>query len=149
MGNYENIDVTFGGVDYPFNYNPVHALWEVLRIVGLPESWLDSASFLDAAITVYNEGVGISLYMRDHQPCLTYIKSILAHINGVLYYAPDGKLHVKLIRDDYDPDDLLIIGVDDLLSEPTVERGSWMETVGEIQIQYQQITEPSEEAFEE
>lgn len=148
MGNYEDIDVTFEEETYPFNYNPVHALWECLRIVGLPETWLDSASFLAAAITVHNEGLGISLYMRDHQAVLVYIKSLLNHMNGVMFYAPDGKLHIKLIRDDFDPDTLVIVGVDDLLNEPMVERGSWMETVGEIQVQYTQLTAPSEEALE-
>lgn len=143
MGTYENFLYRWeDGQDYPFNYNPIHALWRCLRLVGLPASWLDSTSFLSAAQTIYNEGVGISVYMRDHQDCLVYVKNILAHINGVLYYENDGKLHVKLIRDDYNVGDLLVITPDELLAEPVVDRGSWMETVGEVSVQYNAIRDP-------
>jgi hypothetical protein len=148
MGNYENIDVTFEEVVYPFNYNPIHALWRCLKMVGLPETRLDSDTFLAASITVYNEATGVSLLMRDHQASLVYIKSLLAHVTGLLYHSNNGKLCVKLIRDDYNVDDLVIISVDNLLDDPMLDRGSWMETVGEISVQYNQITNPSEEAFE-
>ena len=141
MGNYENIIVELYGRSYPLNYNPVHAVWQTLRIVGLPESWLDAASFLAAAETIYNEGSGISMNMRDHQPCLTYVRSILSHINGILFYGVDSKLHIKLIRDDYTVGDLQVVDVDTLLDDPMIERGSWLETSGEIEIQYSQLTE--------
>jgi len=145
MGSYEDINVIYQETSYPLNYNPIHALWQVLRMVGLPESWLDPVSFLVAAETAYDEAMGISMNIRDHQPCLTYIKSILSHVNGIIFYGVDGKLHVKLIRDDYTIGDLQVVDASSLLGEPVFERGSWMETTGEIKIQYSQITEPIEE----
>ena len=145
MGNYENFYMTWEDEqDYPFNYNPVHAIWRCLRLVGLPVTWLDSSSFLTAAQTIHSEGVGVCVYMRDHQEGLTYIKSLLNHINAVLYYENDGKLHIKLIRDDYVVGDLPVITPTELISEPTVDRGSWMETVGEVQVQYNAIRDPDE-----
>jgi len=142
MGSYDNIDVLFDEEYYPFNYNPVHAIWQCLVITGLPESWMSSSSFLAAAEQIHTEGIGVSVLLRNHQTCLTYLKSLLSHINGILYYSTDGKLHVRLVRDDYDPDDLPVITVEELLDEPDVERGSWMESIGEVQIQYNQITVP-------
>jgi len=145
MGTYDNINVTLGEGSYPFNYNPVHAVWQTLKMVGLPETWLDSVSFLAAAEVVYDEGTGISMNMRDHQPCLTYVRSLLSHINGILFYGADGTLHLKLIRDDYTVGNLQVVDIDTLLDDPMIERGSWMETTGEIQIQYSQIGEPEDD----
>ena len=142
MGTYEDIDVTFEGEDYPFNYNPVHALWQSLIMVGLPESWLSSASFLAAAQTIHTEGKGVSMLYGSHQPCLTYLKSILQHIDGILYYGVDGKFHVRLIRDDYTVSNLPVVDIDSLLSDPQIDRGSWLETYGEIKIQYNKLTQP-------
>lgn len=139
---YKNIDVLFDGAYYPFNYNPVHAIWQCLKIVGLSESWLDPTSFLAAAITVHSEQIGVSVLMRNHQSCLVYIKSLLAHINGIIYYGIDSKLHIRLIRDDYNIETLPTVGIEELLAEPDFERGSWMETIGEVQIQFNQITSP-------
>ena len=139
---YKNIRVAFDQEYYPFNYNPVHAIWQCLKIVGLPETWLNSASFLEAAITVWTEGVGVSVLLRNHQSCLVYIKSLLAHINGILYYGTDGTLHIKLVRDDYTVENLPTVSIEELLGEPDIERGSWMETIGEVQIQFNTITAP-------
>jgi hypothetical protein len=141
MGSYNTIDVIVAEESYPLNYNPVHAIWQCLKIVGLPESWLDPTSFLAAAQIVHSEDIGVSVLMRQHQSCLVYIKSLLNHINGVLYYSTDGKLHVKLIRNDYDVNTLLTIGVDELLGDPDFERGSWLETIGEVSVQFNQIME--------
>lgn len=142
MGNYENIDVDFDGSTYPFNYNPVHAIWQCLLMVGMPESWLDSTSFLEAATTVYNEGIGVGVLMREHQDCLTYCRSLLSHINGVMFYGVNGKFHVKLIRNDYTASTLPVVDITTLLDQPQVTRGSFMETFGEVRIQYNQICKP-------
>lgn len=138
MGTYENINVDFAnlGTEYPLNYNPVHAIWQCLLKIGMPDSWLNSASFLAAAEVVHGENNGVSVLMRSHQPCLTYIKSLLLHLNGLIFYGVDGKFHIRLIRDDYTVSNLPVVNIDDLLDEVDIERGSWMETYGEVKIQY-------------
>lgn len=147
MGTYTTIDVDFAGLgtDYPLNYNPVHALWQCFLMVGLPESWLDPASFLAAAEVIHGEDTGVSLLMRAHQSCLTYIKSLMMHMNGVIYYGVDGKFHIRLIRDDYVVANLPVVNLDDLLDDPSIERGSWMETVGEVSIQFNALAQHYEQ----
>ena len=145
MGNYETIDVDFAGSTYPFNYNPIHAVWQCLLLVGLSESWLHSASFLAAATTIHGESCGISILLNRYVDCLSYLKSLLAHANGILFYGADGKIHAKLIRDDYTVGDLPVVDIDSLLDEPNLMRGSWLETFGEISVQYTQLTEPEED----
>jgi len=121
-----------------YDYNPVHALWRCLVLAGLSEDRLDADTFLTCSQTVYNEGKGVSALMRDHQSCLVYLQEVLSHIDGILIYGVDGKFGIKLIRDDYNVEDLEVITAEQLLGDPVVERGSWLETVGEIQVQYNQ-----------
>jgi len=150
--------VDFGGLEFyidgvvaetanwPLNYNPVHAIWQCLLKAGLLEEWLDAPSFLAAATTVYGEELGVSINMRDYQECLTYLKSLLAHIGAVLFYGVDSKLHIKLMRTDYVVGDLPVVDVSVLLGDPTIDRPSWLDTTGEIKIQYNRLTEPERTA---
>jgi hypothetical protein len=119
-----------------YDYNPVHSIWQCLLRVGFPENWMNSSSFLAAAATVHSEGKGIQVFMRDYTTCITYLQSILKHIDGILYYGVNGQLNMRLIRDDYEVSGLQVITPAELLDDPIVDRGSWLETFGEIQIQY-------------
>lgn len=120
-----------------YDYNPVHAIWYFLNThMDLPETMLDSTSFAQAAAVVKAEGTGVSLYARDHQPAVTYVRSLLAHINGVITYGTDGKFHLKLIRKDYNKANLFEVNTSCLIGEPTFERGSWSDTTGEVKVQY-------------
>lgn len=141
MGSYENIDITIDAGTYPFAYNPVHAIWLCLLMIGIPSTWLNSSSFLAAAETVYDEGKGISMLIARHEACITYLKALLNHIDAVLFYGSDSKFHIKLLRNDYDVETIPVITIDELLEEATIERSSWMDTYGEIRIQYNKLTE--------
>jgi hypothetical protein len=141
MASYQDIDVTIDSGTFPFSYNPVHAIWQCLLKTGMPSSWLNSASFLSAAEDVYDEGKGVSVLINRHEACITYLKALLNHIDAILFYGPDSKFHIRLLRDDYVVDDLPVITIGELLEEVNIERGSWMDTISEIKIQYNKITE--------
>lgn len=131
MGNYELIGV--------YDYNPVHAIWYVLvNQLGMSTDWIDSTSFLSAAETVYNEGKGVGIRQATHDDAVTYIKNLLSHIEGLLYYGVDGKLHMTLIRYDYTVGSLPVVDSSSLLSEPNISRDSFNNTYGEIKVQYNQ-----------
>lgn len=137
-----------------FDYNPVHAVWYLLVSSGIPEGRLNEQSFLAAAITIYDEGKGISGLLRHDFDIKTLIKQILAHIDGLLVWGNDGKLHLILIRDNYTVDDLPVINENVVLEEPTLDRPAWIDTYGEIKIQFnKRVYPPAElryyqEAFE-
>jgi hypothetical protein len=134
-----------------FDYNPAHAVWYLLVQAGFPESRLNSESFLAAAITIYEEGKvdgvtdsgqevsvrgGISARLTSQIGVKEYIIQLLAHMNGVMTWANDGKFHLLLIRDNYSVEDLPIVNENVLLEEPMIDRASWPETYGEISVQY-------------
>lgn len=75
---------------------------------GAPAASLDTTSFAAAAATLASEGLYMSLLWDTSGPVEDLLKKVVAHIQGVLYVRhTDGKVVLKLIRDDYDPDDLL------------------------------------------
>ena len=124
-----------------FDYNPVHAIWYLLTQIGL-EDRLNESSFLAAAITVYNEGLGISAKLSDHLEVKTTIQQLLGHIAGVLRWGTDTKFHIILIRDDYQVEDLPIVNNNVVLDQPIINRQAWIDTHGEIKIQYNKRVYP-------
>jgi len=125
-----------------FDYNPVHAVWYLLVQGGFPESVLNSESFLAAAITVHGEGTGISSRLNNSIDIKAYIEQILNHIRGLLLWGNDGKFHIVLIRDNYLVEDLPVVNPNVMLEEPMIDRLSWPETYGEIQVQYNKRVYP-------
>lgn len=116
-----------------YDYNPAHAIWWILEnMTDLPTSFLDETSFNEVANTLVSEGFGISILFDTPVSANDYIDNILLHIAGIKYYDTDGKLKLKLIRQDEDEDNMLSISDNDLIEKPSIKRGSWVETVNEI-----------------
>lgn len=123
-----------------FDYNPMHSIWHILnQMTGLPEAWLNETDFASVAATLLAEYRGISILFDKQQSALYYLEMINAHIDGVLRYGSDGKFHPKLIRNDYVVGTLPLIDESVLLDEPTLNRGSWIDTLNEIKVQYTEL----------
>ena len=123
-----------------YDCNPAHIQWFILHdLIGLSESWLHSADFATAALTLWSESRGLSVLFDRQQSALSYLESVNAHVDNILRYGIDGKFHPKLIRDDYEVGDLPIIDEDVMLEEPTFNRKSWIDTLNEMKVQYSEI----------
>jgi len=134
MGNYEQIYDSY--MREYLDYNPAHAIWHLLTLAGVPESFLNSESFLAASITLYDEGTGIGGLLNYSLSTKELVQQILNHIRGALSWGSDGKFHIVLIRDNYNVEDLPVVNENVIVGSPLIERPSWVDTVGEIQIQY-------------
>lgn len=91
--------------------NPAHIIRECLLNtvwgLGLPESAINDTMFQDAAQTLYDERFGLSLMWSRQSEVHAFVSDILSHIQGTIYVNPmTGKICLKLIRNDYDPDTL-------------------------------------------
>lgn len=74
---------------------------------GLTPDLIDENSFIYAANQLCAEGFGLCFFWQRQEDVDTFIQTVVDHIGGVLY--PDretGLLTLRLIRDDYDADDL-------------------------------------------
>jgi hypothetical protein len=132
---------SFGGtaVLSAYDYNPAHAIWHILtNMTGLPESWLDSASFLAASETLDTEGRGISMVFDEQKTALDYIDNVLSHVLGMLRFGADGRLYLALMRGDYDKETVPVITERECLEPPTLKRKSWVDTINEVKATYNQ-----------
>ena len=74
---------------------------------GIEREMLDENSFIYAANQMCEEGLGLCFFWTRQEDVDVFIQTVLDHIGGVLYTDREtGLLTLRLIRDDYDPDDL-------------------------------------------
>lgn len=116
--------------------NPAHIIREVLTNadwgLGIDEEMIDDASFTAAADTLYDEGFGLSLRWTGQSSAEDFINDILAHIDATYGNDPaTGKFYIKLIRGDYDPDDLDEL-TDDHITITSFTRNSLSDTSNEV-----------------
>jgi len=124
--------------DEPRDMNPAHIIRECLTDevwgLGLPTSLIDNDSFVAAATTLYTEAFGLSMLWVRQTETHAFIAEVLDHIKGMLYPDPrTGKFVLRLIRDDYDPDDLDTLDPSNA-DLRTFARRSPSEVVNEIQV---------------
>lgn len=92
--------------------NPIHIIRECLTDpdwgMGYQESDIDDVSFMAAADTLFDEGMGISLLWDRQNTIEAFVQEITKHIDAALYVdRTTGKFVIKLIRSDYDENSLL------------------------------------------
>jgi hypothetical protein len=97
--------------------NPAHMIRECLTDrdwgMGYLDSDVDETSFTGVADTLYNEGLGMSLLWDKQTTIENFVGEIVRHIDAAIYVSrSSGKFILRLIRDDYDPDDPDIIVFD-------------------------------------
>lgn len=96
-----------------FAMNPAHIIYESLTNPawgrGLPVELLDDNSFTLAANTLCEEGFGLCIVWYRKEEIGVFIQSVIDHIGATLYTDREtGKVMLKLIRHDYDPENLPI-----------------------------------------
>jgi hypothetical protein len=78
--------------------------------MGYSEADIDDATFKACADTLYDERMGISLIWDRQTNIEDFIREIVKHIDGALYVDRfTGKFTLKLIRNDYDENNLLLL----------------------------------------
>ncbi len=97
-----------------YDMNPAHIIRECLTNsvwgLGLPDIALDMDMFEAAAETLYDERFGLSMIWSQQAEIQEFVGEILTHIQATFYTNPmNGKLSLKLIRDDYDPNTLDVL----------------------------------------
>jgi len=125
--------------------NPAHMIYDVLvdpNLMGGSAAGIHVASFIAAAQTLFDEEFGLSMGWFQQDTPEAFVSEILDHIQATVYTDPaDGLFHIKLLRDDYDPD--TIPEFDESNCKLTnFQRKSWGETINEIVVSF---TNPANE----
>lgn len=129
--------------------NPVHIIYECLTNtdwgMGASPTIINVAAFEEAGKAVFNEGLGLSLAWMASTTIEAFIGEIIDHILATIFVNPaDGLITIKLIRDDYDHDNLPILTPDNC-TLTSFGRKTWGETTNEIVVSW---TNPATEKEE-
>jgi hypothetical protein len=121
--------------------NPAHIVYECLTDtvwgMGYSENDIDEPSFLAAADTLLGESMGISILWERSQPLEDFIGEILRHIDAVLYVSRQtGKFVLKLIRQDDEDSNTLVLDESNILDVPSVTRPTISELTNTVSVVY-------------
>lgn len=116
--------------------NPAHIIYECLTDsdwgMSTPPARINLANFQAAAKTLYEEGFGLSMAWVKSSSVQDFIVEIIDHIQAVMYVNPrNGLIELKLIRDDYDFNDLPVLDNTNC-TVTKFDRKAWAETTNEI-----------------
>jgi hypothetical protein len=125
-----------------FAMNPAHILYECftnrLWGRGLDPTDLDEDSFVSAANTLCAEGFGLCLKWTRQGDLNEFINSVLNHIGAIRFTDNEtGKIGIRLIRADYNPDSLVVFDYNSgLLSIEEDETGGGDSAFSEVIVNY-------------
>jgi hypothetical protein len=124
-----------------YDMNPAHIIRECLTDpdwgMGYAETDIDDASFRAAADKLFEEGMGISLLWDRQIPIEDFIKEIIKHIDAVLYVdRVTGKFVLKLIRGDYNTEDMLLLNEDNIIKLDGFQRTAFGELTNSVTVNY-------------
>lgn len=113
--------------------NPMCFIYEVITnavyALGLQPTDVDQAAFRAAALTLHDEGYGMSIIYNGGSTADDIISDVLRHVDGVIFSdVSTGLLTVRLARNDYDKASLPVISESDFLDGIDFSRPSWSET---------------------
>jgi len=120
--------------------NPSEAIYEILTNTywgcGYLESKIDVNSLVDLGVVCEQEKLGVSCLINRTAQSNDYITKILNHVNGVKYDDPKtGKLTFKLIRNDYDVNNIKKFDVSNTES-CEFSRLDWSETTSAVEVSF-------------
>lgn len=123
-----------------YDINPVHLIRECLINniwgMGYPVEDLDNDSFVYAADVLYEEEFGLSFVWDDSGEIQDFITEILRHIDAAIYIDYSGKFILKLIRDDYNIEDLRVFGPEEIIEVNSYEVRTQTELINTLTLTY-------------
>jgi len=135
-----------------FDCNPMELMYEVFTNTewgdGYSTSEIDTADWITAAITLFNEGNGISLVLANQTSIVNIRKEVEKQINGHFRVDPEtGKWKCVLIRGGYSTSGLKVANESTVVEMIELSRGSWEGTINSIRIQYKRRSNDYTDGF--
>lgn len=120
--------------------NAVHIVFEAMSNpdwgMGAPITSFNMAVWQQAARTIYDEKFGLSMIWSDQMEIEKFVSEVLDHIEASVFVHPrTGLFEIKLIRDDYDEEQLRVFNPNNALLS-NFQRKAWGETINEIVVTY-------------
>lgn len=120
--------------------NPAHIIREcfVDQVwgYGVDAGEIDDEWFASSADALFNDATGLSFFLQSND-IDSFVQTVLEHIDAVIRVDNQtGKIQLKLIRGDYDADDLLELNPSNIESVSDYSRPSPSELINEVVVKY-------------
>lgn len=117
--------------------NPMELLYQAFTLdwggLDVDVDLLDLDSLKACAETLYNEGNGMSVCVSSPNAGKDIANEIIRQVDGLMYQNPiTGKMVMKLIRNDYDIDDLPVFDESNVLTIRNFTSKLWEDTVNQV-----------------
>ena len=136
------LGLTGGKHDIGGDANPACIIYDVLTApqhlggLAFSQGVIDVTAMRAAGDQLYAEGLGLSMVLDSQVTGWDFLKDILTHIDGVLFTDPStGLFTLKLVRFDYDPDDLLVLNPSNA-KLTAFHRPTWDEVRTDVLVKY-------------
>lgn len=121
--------------------NGIHVIRELLTDktwgMGYNSADVDDDNFREVADVIYNEGLGISLVWDRSMNIESFVQEVARHIDASLFVSrTTGKYTLKLIRNDYNPDDLISLTPSNVTSVSNPNRVAFGELSNSVTVKF-------------
>lgn len=121
--------------------NPVEVIYDVMTYgwgnLGYDPAKINVDGWQEAAEVIWNEANGISIGIANATEAKDAVKTMLRQINATMYEdMTTGLVELKLIRNDYDIEDLPVFGPDKVVEVRNFTKKLWSETINVVRVSY-------------
>lgn len=131
----------FGIMPNGLDQNPMEIIYDIcvnkFARLGIDPNRIDLDNWREVAETLYAENLGASIQVTTPNAAKDCIRELLRLIDGVMYPDPEtGKIKLKLIRQDYDPNTIPEFGMDDIESIDKFNKTMWSSTYNQCRVKF-------------
>ncbi len=121
--------------------NPMELLFQVFTLkwggLDVTPDLIDLDSWKAAAATLFAEGNGMSLIVSTPNQGKDIANEVMRQAEAIMFNDPEtGKIVMKLIRNDYDVDDLPVFDETNVLGVRSFASKLWEDTINQIRVTY-------------
>jgi hypothetical protein len=123
--------------------NVAEAIYQVMtdtwRGMGISSADIDVPSLTALGNVMYAEGNGASVMVTSEAEGGKVVNELLRQADAIAYQDPStGKIRFRLVRADYNVDDLPVYDEGDVISVKSFTRTSWDEVYAQVKVSFQQ-----------
>lgn len=121
--------------------NPMEIIYDALTAkwgrLGIDTALIDTTSWRAAALTLYNENNGMSLKLEASNTGKSVADEVMRQIDGLMYQDPENmKIVTKLLREDYDINDLPVLDVSIVKDFSNFAKTTWDSTFNQCRVTF-------------
>lgn len=136
-----NVHATYSVMPNGLDVNPMEfmhaAFTEKFGMPGVSLDDIDMPSWVRDAETLYNEGMGMSLQVQQGITGKDLAEEALRIADGILYQDQNtGKIKSRLIRQDYDIEDLLVLDESIVEALTNFSKTTWAQTYNQCRVTF-------------